>query len=185
MAPTIIPGIEIGRVIVKKTLKGEAPRVLAALSIFVSIISIANLMDRTINGNPIIAQAKTAPVHLNANVKLKFSSRNFPRGPFFPNKIKSKYPVTTGGSIKGKLIKLIKSFFNGKFFLANIKPNHIPNGKLVIAATVAILREITITLISSAEKLIIAHNKTPFCKNFFCFFILQEIVKINGFFFFI
>ena len=27
VAPTIIPGIEIGSVIVKKTLKGEAPRV--------------------------------------------------------------------------------------------------------------------------------------------------------------
>ena len=129
-------------------------------------------MDLTISGKPIIAQANAAPVHLNANVKLKLSKRNLPRNPFFPNNIKSKYPVTTGGRINGKLIKLIKIFFNGKFFLANIKPNHIPNGRLEIAATEAIFKEISITAISSDEKLIISYNKTPSFKNIFVFFIL-------------
>ena len=113
VVPTIIPGKAIGVVIVKKTIKLFAPSVLAASSILGSIISIANFMDLTIKGNPIIAQAKAAPDHLNAKLKSKYFCKNWPTLPFLPKTISKIYPVTTGGNISGRFIKLSIKLFNG------------------------------------------------------------------------
>ena len=73
-----------------------------------------------------------------------------------------------------KFMKLINNFFNGKLFLANTNPTQTPKGKLDKDATVAIFREIKITLISSSEKLIIISFKSPSFKDLLCFFFLLK-----------
>ena len=136
-----MPGNAKGKVILIKTISLLAPKVFAASSYLMSIISIDAFIALIINGNPIIAHASAAPVHLNAKVKLKYFNKNFPIKPFIPKMISNIYPVTTGGKTKGKFRRLIKNFLNKNSFLAKKYPKRIANGKLNKDAINAIFRD--------------------------------------------
>ena len=102
--PVAMPGAIMGKVIVVKTLVGPALRVRAANSSLWSTFSSDSRIDRTIKGKPITADATAAPSHLKDRVKPKESYSQLPSTPPFPRTIKRRYPITTGGTTKGRWI---------------------------------------------------------------------------------
>jgi hypothetical protein len=87
--PAAMPGIARGSVTVANTQSGDAPSVAAASSLLRSIASMARRMARTIRGKLITAAASAAPVQRNDRTMPNVCSRNSPRGPRRPNKIRS------------------------------------------------------------------------------------------------
>ena len=82
-APAMTPENESGRLSVKKTLSGLAPNVLAACSSLGSIASKACLIERTISGNAITAEANTAPRQEKLKEKPNHSHKYCPIAPRF------------------------------------------------------------------------------------------------------
>ena len=78
-----MPENESGRLSVKKTLSGLAPNILAACSSLGSIASKACLIERTISGKAITAEANTAPRQEKLKEKPNHSHKYCPIAPRF------------------------------------------------------------------------------------------------------
>jgi hypothetical protein len=83
-APATRPGQASGRVMVRNTFHGGAPRVAAACSRRRSTCSIDRRIARTISGKPITAQASAAPVQRKARRMPHCSSSQAPTTPRVP-----------------------------------------------------------------------------------------------------
>jgi len=82
--PASTPGNASGKVTVRKTCQGAAPRVPAACSSLRSTASIESRIGRTKSGNAMIPQASAAPVQRNANTIPRWSASHSPTRPRRP-----------------------------------------------------------------------------------------------------
>ena len=126
VTPVITEGSIKGNVTVKKQFMREAPFTLATSSSFGSKLSKPNLIDLTKRGKATTAAAIAAPFHEKFTEILKFSYKNLPIGPFKLNIIRSKYPITTGGKIKGKYTNIFNIEINIFVFLDRSQAIIIP-----------------------------------------------------------
>ena len=90
ITPLKIPGAIRGKVIVKNTLKGLAPKVLAACSNLLSTASILSLIALTISGKATIALASAAPCQLKLISTDKYSISQAPIMPCCEKPINSR-----------------------------------------------------------------------------------------------
>ena len=131
--PVIIPGVISGSVIEKNVRKGPTPNVLEASSSPLSTFSIDNRIERTIRGKAIIADAIAAPFQLKAKF-IPTLFNNIPKKPLLP-KVKSNiYPVTTGGTTRGRCTKPSNKTYPTNSCLASIHDTNIPIGRLTKTA---------------------------------------------------
>jgi len=150
--PVNTPGNDKGNVIVKNTFIGLAPKDAAASSNLWSTCEIPNLAERTRRGKAITAEAKTAPIQVNAILTPKCVYKKFPINPCLPNASRSKNPGTTGGKTSGKCTKLSINDFPKNDFLASTHAIKIAGIQIIIVQHKATFNERSSAEISEGVK---------------------------------
>ena len=152
-APTHNPGAARGRVTVKNTRSGPAPRVRATPSRRGSTFSMARRTARSASGKPTTAEARAAPFQSNARLTPAASSSG-PKRPRRPNSSSSRYPVTTGGSTRGRWQSPSTSSLPRKSRRASSQPRAVAGGRVRATQARATRRDSPRTCSSSGSSIV-------------------------------
>ena len=155
--PANTPRPASGRLIVKNTLIGDAPRVAAICSYLESTCSKPLRAARTKSGHPITTIARMTAFHVNPR-SIPNRSSHSPINPRRPNSRSKISPVATGGSTSGSDTSVSTTVRPGNDLRAKSQAKTIPGGSITIVAIVAIPMLKTTTL--SKSGFIAPHHST-------------------------
>ena len=113
----------------------------------------ANLLERTISGKPITAEARTAPTHVKATDIPKVVCNHFPIKPWLPSSKSKRKPGMTGGNTKGKCTKPSNNDLPKNDFFANSQATATPGMQMISVQKTATLAESSSACISAGLKI--------------------------------
>ena len=166
--PLIIPGEARGRLILKKVLSRDAPRVMEAFSYTGSINSKEALMVLTASGVDTTTDAMTSAAKLKDKRICRISASHFPMNPLLPKNKSSRYPVTTGGATRGRAMNPSMTFFPGNDFLAKTQAMPVETGMATTVLKSATLTVSQITFTSYALNVSILYFRIVVIINYNC-----------------